>query len=42
MALIGSEKWLGILLMADDAVLDQLIALSMAYSLILRRTRFAR
>jgi len=36
------DKWLGILLMTIDTVLDQVIATAMARSLITRRTRFAK
>ena len=36
------DKWLGILLMTIDTVLDQVIATAIARSLITRRTRFAK
>ena len=38
----GKDRWVGIMLMATDTVLDQLIASSLARSLITRRTRFAK
>ena len=42
MLVAAKDKWLGIMLMATNTILDQIIAISMARALFTRRTRFAK